>query len=57
MAVSDTGCSSSVGSIRYSECRYCTMAGHHSTGSGGSKLEKMVVQTIQICLDNLDRFH
>ena len=33
MTMSDTGCSSGVGSVGHSACRYSTVAGHHSRAS------------------------
>ena len=33
MAVSNTDCSSGVGSMGHNACRYCTVAGHYSMSS------------------------
>ena len=47
MAVSDTGCSSGVGSIGHSARRYCTVAGQYSRSSQPTALTESNASWIQ----------
>ena len=52
-------CSSGVGSVGHSACRYCTMAGNHSRSSQPAALTKNSASWIQsdpdvFCLNNHD---
>ena len=47
MAVSDTDCSSGVGSIGHGAHRYCTVAGHYSRSSQPAALTENSASWIQ----------
>ena len=47
MTVYDTGCSSGVGSVGDSACRYCTVAGHYSRSSQSAALTENSASCIQ----------